>query len=255
MNLFSKVEGCGEPVILIHGLFGSAGNLSKLSRALSEHYEVHSIDARNHGRSPFSAEMNYALMADDVYTYIQNNKLIHPKLIGHSMGGKIVMEVAVAFTESVGCVIVADIAPVRYERHHNKIFEGLRSLDLKALSSRSDADQKLSLFVSEMPVRQFLLKSLYKNIDGEFDWRFNLNALFENYSNILAGVSTDKPCRKNILFIAGAASDYILPSHREKIKSMFPKAEFKKIVGATHWLHAEKPEIFNALCLGFFLSE
>jgi len=255
MKLFSKVKGCGEPVILIHGLFGSADNLSKLSRALSEHYEVHSLDARNHGRSPFSAEMNYALMADDVHSYIKDNRLIRPKLIGHSMGGKIVMDVAATFPESVGCVIVADIAPVKYEPHHTKIFEGLRSLDLKALSSRSDADQKLSLFISEMPIRQFLLKNLYKNSAGEFDWRFNLNALFENYSNILAGVSTDKPCRKNILFIAGAASDYILPSYREKIKSMFPKAEFKKIVGATHWLHAEKPEIFNALCLGFLLSE
>jgi len=255
MKLFSKVAGCGEPVILIHGLFGSADNLSKLSRTLSEYYEVHSLDARNHGHSPFSTEMNYTLMASDVCTYIQDNKLICPKLIGHSMGGKIVMEVALTFPDVVGRVIVADIAPVTYDPHHKKIYEGLMNLNLATLSSRAEADQELSIFISEMFVRQFLLKNLYKNSDGDFDWRFNLKALYENYANILAGISADEPCCKNILFISGAASDYILPSHREKIKSMFPKAEFKKIVGATHWLHAEKPEIFNALCLRFLLSE
>lgn len=238
--------------MLLHGLFAASDNLLTLGKALSQHYRVHLLDLRNHGKSPQSPELNYCVMAQDVLAYMDDQNIDQVALIGHSMGGKTAMQVALKSPERVAALIVADIAPVQYSPGHEHILEGLQELEENPVSSRQAADEVLSKWVDEWGVRQFLIKNLRRADNGssELLWRFNFEAIKANYMNVL-----DAPrgfrYEKNVLFISGAHSDYILPEHKEQTQKLFPKAQLKIIPDTSHWLHAEKPEVFNAMCTRF----
>lgn len=244
-----------SPVLLLHGVFGSLENLGVVARKLAEHHQVHSLDLRNHGRSPHAGSMAYGDMAEDVLAYMDRQGLSRAVLIGHSMGGKIAMRLALDAPERVERLVVADIAPVTYEPHHGKILEGLRALDPATLSSRSEADRALQAYVSEAPVRQFLLKNLVKKDDGGFQWRLNLDAIQDEYDALIAGLDADHPYPGPTLFIKGGDSDYILPEHRDQVARLFPQAVLRVIPGTGHWLHAEKPDTFTTLCERFLAGD
>lgn len=258
MKLFSRQLGAADAahhVIILHGLFAASDNLLTLGKALSEDYRVHLLDLRNHGQSPKSPSLNYSLMAQDVLEYLDDQEIDQAALIGHSMGGKTAMQVALNAPERIASLIVADIAPVRYSPGHEHILEGLQALEEHPVSSRQAADEVLSDWIDDGGVRQFLIKNLRRSEDGrsELVWRFNLAAIKASYLDILSaprGGQYDRP----VLFIAGARSDYILPEHREQSLKLFPQAQLKIIPNASHWLHAEKPEVFNAMC-GRFLKQ
>ncbi|SEH88637.1 esterase [Rheinheimera pacifica] len=252
-HISGQQDSSKEPVVLIHGLFGSYENLGVIERSLSEQYQVINVDVRNHGRSGHSADMNYQLMAEDLAQTLDSLNIQKAVILGHSMGGKLAMTYAVTYPERVSKLILADIAPVGYPPRHNSIFTGLNSVDLSQIENRADADKQLAQHVKESGVRQFLLKSLIKE-DDKFQWRFNLSALYDNYAELVSNPIDSGSYNGPVLFIKGGDSDYILPEHKATITKVFPAAQAKIIQGTGHWLHAEKPAAFTKLVKDFLLS-
>ncbi|WP_075171423.1 alpha/beta fold hydrolase [Neptunomonas phycophila] len=257
MKLHYQTLGNGQPLIILHGLFGTLENWGSQIKTLSESFNVIAVDLRNHGRSPHSDEMNYSVMADDVIELMDDLGLKTAKLMGHSMGGKVAMQMALNHAERIQQLIIVDIAPVHYERHHDDVLKGLNTLNLPNIKSRSDADASLAHFISDIGVRAFLLKNLYRNSEKQFAWRMNLPVLTQQYDEIskaptaLAGAQFTK----DTLFIKGANSDYLIAEYQAAIMGFFPKASFKIIQGAGHWPHAEKAVAFSRMVMSFLSKE
>lgn len=243
--LHSKIYGDHSKHLLIfHGLFGQADNFGTLAKQFSKLYSVHTIDLRNHGRSFHCEEMSFEAMADDVLNYINYHQIDSCYLLGHSLGGKVVMEFAYKYPEKLDRLIVADIAPKAYPPHHQSIIKGLNSVDFSQVEKRSDVERFLKPYIPEFGVRQFLLKNVYLTEKGNYAFRFNLKELTEKYSELIGKGSDDGKFHKPTLFLRGGDSHYILNEDFEDIKSHFPKAEFKTIPNVGHWLHAENPKMF-----------
>ena len=245
MQLNYKQIGQGSDVVLIHGLFGSLENLNVIAKPLSEHFRVTNVDLRNHGLSPHSDEMDYLAMANDIVELMATLKIQKAHLIGHSMGGKVAMQVALTHSELVDKLVVLDIAPVSYPARHTQILEALNAVKNADISDRKQADLIMQPYIEELGVRQFLLKSLYKNDEGKFVWRFNLSVLDNKYSTITDNINANNSCLCETLFIKGNDSDYILAEHRDAINALFKNVSAKIIHGAGHWLHAQKPQAVN----------
>jgi esterase len=252
-------QGTGAHVLLIHGLFGSLENLNMVAKALSTEYCVTSIDVRNHGKSFHRNDMSYDSLALDVINLLDTLNIQTTDILGHSMGGKIAMQLALDFPDRVNRLIVADISPVSYPAHHLTIIEGLQSIDLSKITKRSDADLQLSQYVENSGVRQFLLRNLAmnKSVDGElsFSFKCSLTNITECYPQIMEGYLGNKAFSGETLFIKGGDSDYIQPSHKEVIKALLPNSKVKVIQGAGHWLHAEKTVAFNKIVRSFLSKE
>lgn len=248
--------GEGKNIVLIHGLFGSLENLNMVAKSLSQHYCVTSIDVRNHGNSFHQQDMDYQVLAKDVINLLDDLSIEHCHILGHSMGGKIAMKIALSFPERISKLIVADIAPVKYPAHHLTIIEGLQAIDLTQVHKRKDADIQLSKYVTDNGVRQFLLRNIALNEQGKFQFKCNLLFIAQGYEQIMQSLSgqTDEQFNGDTLFIKGANSDYILPEHHSAIALLFPKAKAKIIQGAGHWLHAEKTVAFNKIVTRFLNS-
>ncbi len=251
MKLNYKVLGQGRDLIILHGLFGSLDNWQTLAKYWADDYKVWLVDQRNHGRSPHSMEFSYQLMAEDLNNFIKQHKISSPIILGHSMGGKTAMEFAVNNPIKLSKLIVVDIAPVKYEVHHYSIIDALKSVPLQNIEKRSEAEEILAKNISDFGVRQFLLKNLYRNNDGGYSWRFNLNVISDN---ILPISEFDIPIgmfKGETLFVKGDNSDYILDSYKEIILGKFPAARIETIKKAGHWIHAEQPQIFFDLVSDF----
>lgn len=250
MQLNFRRQGKGQPVIVIHGLFGSLDNLNGLSKALAEQYDVIAVDVRNHGLSPRSEHLSYQDMANDILALSAQLSLVRPILIGHSMGGKIAMMAAGIAPDVVGGLVVADMAPVAYtQARHNEVFAGLQAVIAAGCDDRKTADAVLSEHVQIMGVRQFLLKSFVPGHSSP--WRFNVTALLEHYPTIMNWPGLEQPYTGPVLFIKGGESDYLLPEYQAEVIRQFPHAKARVIPGTGHWLHAEKPQLFNRLVLDF----
>lgn len=246
-----KEQGQGPAVVLIHGLFGSLDNLGLLARPLGEQYRVISLDLRNHGASFHSDEMSYPQQAADVLALLDHLALDKAALIGHSMGGKVAMQVAKLAPHRVSQLVVADMAPVAYPHaRHQNVFAGLNATLTRAPQSRSEAEAILAEHIEIAGVRQFLLKSFAKTETG-WGWRFNVPALERNYANIMGWPDADARFEGPTLFIKGGESDYMLPAYTETVMAQFPAAKARVIAGTGHWLHAEKPVLFNKLVVDF----
>lgn len=252
--LHTAVIGEGEPLILLHGLFGMGDNLSMIAKPLSEYFQVFRLDLRNHGRSTRATSMSFTEMADDVLAVMDHYQLTAAHLLGHSLGGKVAMQVALQQPARVKKLIVADIAPIAYSGNHDEVFAGLKAVDLTGLSSRRDADLQLQQYIDDAGVRLFILKSLYRNDSGQFDWRLNVNGLEACYEDLRQALSADAPFSGPTLFIKGEQSGYIQTEHRAAIEQLFTDAQLKIIQNTGHWLHAEKPVVFNNLVKKFLLS-
>jgi esterase len=252
VQLNALKRGDGPPVILLHGLFGSAANLGIVARGLATDFTTWSLDVRNHGDSPHADSMAYPDMAADVLEFMDAQDIDACPVLGHSMGGKIAMQLAMDNPGRVSKLVVADVAPVDYPPHHHDTLAGLARVELTSIESRAQADAILAETVPEPGVRAFLLKSLRRNEQGEFRWLLNRQAIDDNYQLLgaaNAGSAYDGPA----LFLKGGDSDYIRSEHQGAVLGFFPNAELKVIDGTGHWLHAEKPAIFNKLVLRFLL--
>ncbi|WP_417564920.1 alpha/beta fold hydrolase [Marinobacter sp.] len=257
-----RITGEGSPLILLHGLFGSLENLGGIARRLEDQWQIHALDERNHGSSPHTEAMDYPAMAADVIAYMDAQGIEKASLLGHSMGGKVAMQVALQAPERVDKLIVADIAPVSYKPHHDAILEGLTGIHLTGVRSRQDADKLMADFVDTPGVRQFLLKNLeripreqQKEGGPMFRWRLNLPVIDACYENLAKAPEGNGPFTGPVLFLKGADSAYIQEKHRDDIQRLFPQAQLRVIQDTGHWLHAEKADTFAALCRRFLSAE
>jgi esterase len=242
--------GDAPAVILLHGLFGSASNLGIVARALAPHFSIYSLDLRNHGLSPRAESMSYPEMAADVAQFIETQGLAPCHVLGHSMGGKVAMQLALERPELLDKLVLADIAPVQYPPHHDDVLAGLDAVAAAAPGGRREADQVLSEHVVEASVRAFLLKSWQADEDGNYRWLINNAAVRANYAG-LGEANRGNSYAGKTLFIVGGDSDYMQEKYRQATLALFPNARVKVIAGAGHWLHAEKPGLFNQQVLRF----
>jgi esterase len=239
-------EGSGRPVVILHGLFGSSSNWKGIARQLSAVCRVITVDLRNHGGSPWDDDVSYAAMADDVRELLDRLRLERAVLVGHSMGGKVAMTLALTAPERVGALGVVDIAPVVYGHSHEGLIEAMSNVDLTRIGNRRDLDAQLAPYIPEAAVRQFLGQNLvYRN--DQYAWRVNLRALARGMT-LLTGFPDPGPARYNgdCVFIYGEASDYVLPAHHESIRRHFPRARLVAVPDAGHWVHAERPDRVRA---------
>lgn len=240
MKLNFRKVGEGKPLVILHGLFGSADNWFSIARELDKEFTMYLVDQRNHGDSPHSSAWNYDLMVEDLKELLNDEGLEKAFLMGHSMGGKTVMNFALKYPERVEKLIVADIAPRYYPVHHESILEGLNSLDLKAINSRKEADDALAKYISEPGIRQFLLKSLGRDAEG-FAWKINLPVITRNIEIVGEALPEGESYEGPTLFLAGANSHYIQQKDLPEILEFFPNYELEFVQKAGHWLHAEQP--------------
>ncbi|MGH7990432.1 MAG: alpha/beta fold hydrolase, partial [Limisphaerales bacterium] len=232
-------------------LFGSSDNWLGVAPKLAEKFRALALDLRNHGQSPHSDWMNYALMAEDVAEFCDAQKLPEIFLLGHSLGGKVAMQFALQFPSRVEKLIVIDIAPRVYAPEHDKIFEALLALDLQKFSARTEMEIALAEKIPPLNLRRFLLKNVVRDSDGKFFWKMDLHSLAKNYSKLGEAIFSATPFIKPALFIRGGKSDYIRAEDELKIRELFPRAEIKTISQAGHWLHADKPQEFARCVLDF----
>jgi esterase len=225
-----------------------------VTRLLKDSYTVYAIDLPNHGLSAHTEESSLSSMAAAVAAWMDDIGLSKAHFLGHSLGGKVSMELALRQPERVVKLIVADIAPVAYQRRHDDVFAGFRVVDLKIIEHRADAYRDMEPFVSGVLTRDFLLKNLFKE-DGRWRWKINLDVLERDYDKLIDGNTTELPPFDGpVLFIKGEKSSYILPVHREAILDRFPRANIRTMSGTDHWLHAEKPEMFASIVKRFLAS-
>lgn len=257
MLLHHRVIGAGSPLILLHGLFGSGDNLNQLAQELSQHYQVISLDLRNHGKSPHDPLMTYPLMAQDVVETMAELAIPRASVIGHSMGGKVAMQLALQHAKRVCKLVVVDIAPVTYSAHHQAVFRALDKLNkVLPIASRKEADAILATELEAVELRQFLLKNLVSDDDGEgLVWRIGYGAIRQQYPQLLKAPSGPLPFTGTTLFVRGGQSDFILPEHRMQTLHAFPNAQLREIAEAGHWVHVEKPRLFNAMVQRFIDGE
>lgn len=251
MKLHFRTLGDGEPLMIMHGVFGSSDNWQTLGKEFAEKFKVYLIDLRNHGKSPHSDEFNYEVMAEDVVSLMKDEQIRNAHVLGHSMGGKVAMSLATRYPDKIKKLVIVDIAPKHYPPHHQEIFEGFRSVNLSSLKSRQEADEQMASVISNVGVRQFILKNLERNNDGTFSWKLNIDAIEKGAEEVGAGLEAEVHFSGDTLFIGGGKSDYILDEDHDMIRSFFPKAKILTIKGAGHWVHAEKPDELKEAVLGF----
>lgn len=254
MQLFHRAYGeAGKtPIVILHGLFGSSDNWMTQARLLSEHFPVYTLDLRNHGLSPHDAASGYTEMMEDVREFIQSLGSGPVTLIGHSMGGKVAMKLAVTEPALVDKLVVVDIVPKKYTPHHDHIIEGLKAIPVERLGSRQEADEILSAHVPDAGVRQFLLKNLSRTGDG-FNWKINLNDIVANMPEILDDPVGDGTYVGPTLFIMGSKSSYYQPSDDSRLTACFPN-HVLRFLDTGHWVQAEQPQAFVNTVLDFLRS-
>jgi pimeloyl-ACP methyl ester carboxylesterase len=249
--LHFKQLGQGEPLVLLHGLFGSGDNWFGVAPKLAEKFHVFAPDLRNHGHSPHHAEMDYPLMAADVENFFAAHKIESAHVLGHSMGGKVAMQFALNFPARVKKLVVVDMSPRAYKRAHDHIFEALLAVDLNSFQTRAEIEAALEPKIPSLNLRRFLLKNLGRDEHGKFIWKMNLRGVAENYSRLGEVLSLQNQFDKPALFIRGGESDYVNPDDEVEIRRLFPLAVIQTIASANHWVHADAPEDFVRLVLDF----
>jgi len=250
--LYSKIEGTGKPLLILHGFLGMSDNWKTMGMQFAANgFQVHLLDLRNHGKSFHSDEFNYEIMVQDVFDYCQANNLEKVNILGHSMGGKTAMLFATTHPEMLEKLIVADIGPKFYPQHHQTILEGLNAVDFSLKPSRSEVEEIISKYITDFGTRQFLLKNLYWQEPGQLAFRFNLAVFNKKIEEIGKPLPEKAVLNKPTLFIRGGNSNYILDDDFETIKNHFPNSSTETIPNVGHWLHAENPQLFYELTSSF----
>ncbi|WP_437436551.1 alpha/beta fold hydrolase [Ruegeria arenilitoris] len=235
------------PLLIAHGLYGSARNWGVIARRLADERQVVAVDMRNHAYSMWTEQHSYGDLANDLAEVITHfgGKA---DVVGHSMGGKAAMTLALQHGELLRKLVVADIAPVTYSHSQIQFIEAMRAVDLSKVERRSDASEQLAELGVEKALQSFFTQSL--DVQGQ-RWLLNLDVLAAEMPKIMGFPQLDATWDGPTLFLSGGDSDYVLPEHRDLIRTLFPAARFAKIPGAGHWLHAEKPREFEAAVRAF----
>jgi pimeloyl-ACP methyl ester carboxylesterase len=252
MKLNYRIIGEGRPIVILHGLFGMSDNWLSFAKKLSEDaFQVVLVDLRNHGHSGQTTEHSYPLMASDVAELIADLQLANPVVMGHSMGGKVTLQLLIDKPDLVSKAIVVDIAPYQYPIQHREILDALLSVDLDAIKTRGDAEKILVQSIDDLGTRQFLLKNLYWIESDKLAWRFNLNAINATIENVGLPTWPTAFVTTPLLFIKGKKSGYIDESRMPEIQQKFPNATLAIIENAGHWVHADQPQKLLEVVLDF----
>lgn len=258
MELFYRKSGHGEPLLVLHGLYGSSDNWHSVARELAGHHTVYLIDQRNHGHSPHHPEHNYDVLSKDVEEFMTRHHLTRAVILGHSMGGKAAMAFSVKNPEKVSKLIVVDISPLGYNRSsnapersiHERIIRALLTVDPLQIKTRNEADTILQKAIALPAIRHFLLKNLKRDGEGKFYWGLNIQGLSDNLQAIFESVVPETTnqltaaANLSVLFIKGAYSGYIRSHDEDAIRRYFLNARLITIQGAGHWTHADQPQAF-----------
>jgi len=242
--LHYEMFGQGQPLVILHGLFGSISNWRALAQQCGENYQVFAVDLRNHGRSPHSDDFTYAAMEEDLRAFIREQRLPSPYILGHSLGGKVAMHFALSYPEELKKLIVVDMTPRATPPRHTKVIAALQSLDFATATSRRELDAQLALKLPDAMLRQFLLMNVATDEDGRLGWRIDLDAIAAGYDATNDAIETTQVYENPALFIRGGKSDYIGAEDVAGIKALFPRAEIATVENAGHWVHAERPNEF-----------
>jgi pimeloyl-ACP methyl ester carboxylesterase len=252
MKLHYKIYGTGKPVIIMHGLFGSGDNWRTIAKNLESDFQCIVVDMRNHGRSPHDPEMNFSVMAEDIYTLMIDLGLHKTSLIGHSMGGKVAMTFALSHPYLVDKLIVVDIAPKKYPPHHTVVIEAIQAIAPEALDDRADAEAILTQYLGDdSSTIQFLMKNLTR-LQGEgFAWKANMPVIISSYTSLVDAITYAGTFNGPALFIRGEKSRYIQDEDLTATEALFPHFELKTIPNAGHWVHAEASDSFTRVVKSF----
>ena len=256
MKLAYREFGEGQPLIILHGLFGQSDNWNTLAKRFGENgFKVYTLDQRNHGLSQQSDAWDYQLMAKDLKEFIEEHHLQNVILLGHSMGGKTVLFFEQMFPQLANKLIIVDISPRAYEPHHDSVLKALNAVDFTDINTRKEAEAILGEYISDFGTKQFLLKNIFWKEDEtkQMAWRFNLKTITKEYNNIGVSVPFFISDTKT-MFIRGEKSDYIKNDDEADIASRFSNYQLKTIANSGHWVHAEQPEAFFN-CVMDFISQ
>ncbi|MCS7189633.1 MAG: alpha/beta fold hydrolase [Bacteroidia bacterium] len=237
---FEKLGSGGPNFIFLHGFLGSLDNWRTIAKKLSLPGTTYLVDARNHGHSPHAESHTYADMTEDIKELMDSEKITHAHFLGHSMGGKTVMYLALNSPQNVDSVVIVDIAPRAYEGGHERLLSVLMRVDLR-VTRREEVEAQLIPFIPEPNIRQFLMKGLARSSQGDFYWRWNLPVLVKAYPEVLREVE-GIPYEGPALFLKGEYSPYIRPTDVGEIHRLFPKASILTIPNAGHWVHVDNPD-------------
>ncbi len=251
MNLHFETVGEGPPLVILHGLLGSADNWRSMSRRLGAHYKVFAVDLRNHGRSPHSDIFDYHVMIADLREFVEQQTLHRIIPLGHTIGGKVAMQFALEHSERVDRLVIVDVAPKPYAPAKRDLLEALLSLDLSRYKSFGEVNDALAAKVSGESLRQFLLKNLARDENGRLRWKIHLEAIYRNYDQLARGIAPARTFDKPTLFIRGGQSRYIEDDDARLIQAVFPQAEIATVPEAGHWVHVERPDQFFATVVNF----
>lgn len=241
--LHHKIYGQGPPIIIAHGLFGMLDNWHSFAKTLSQDYQVITVDLRNHGRSFHHDKMTYLDMSEDIINLLDHLNLSKAHLVGHSMGGKVVAQLALSHSDRVETATVIDILPLEYERGHEEVLNALNDVDIRSLDSRREVEAEMLRHLNgEKSTALFLMKSLQRSLKGGFNWRFNLEVLTRDYDLIREGVTGD-PFTGPTLFVMGGNSKYITMDGWIATSELFPRADLVEIENAGHWVHVDQGDI------------
>ena len=241
-----KVGENGPDFVVLHGLFGSGKNWRSFAGSLEDDFQVWTLDARNHGDSPHADSMSYQQMAEDVARFFVENELENVVLLGHSMGGKTAMQLALQFPDRIAALIVVDIAPVCYDHLHKqlKLIEAMQELNLAAEMSRSEIEKKLALKIPEKRLLSFLMTNLNRQ-NGQFQWRIGLEQIAAGMPELLNYPELKSVFKGPVQFIGGENSAYLKFEYHALIRKYFPESRITMLDNCGHWLHVEQPAAFQ----------
>lgn len=248
MKLFFRESGSGSPLIILHGLFGMSDNWMTMAKRFSENgFHVFVPDLRNHGQSPRSEEWDFNVMAEDVFELMQDKNINRASIIGHSLGGKVAMQMTVMQPRKLSALVASDITPRKYPVVHGNIISALDEVKIETLSSRKEAEEILSKKIDDTATLQFLLKNIYWNEAGEgkmLSWRFNLDVISKKIENGSEAIHFPGSINIPALLLRGEHSGYVSEKDISDFKKIFPLAESATVKGSGHWIHADRPEEF-----------
>ena len=254
--LYTRSSGQGPDLVLLHGLFGQGINLRSVARALEADFRVHCLDLPDHGRSPWLTTGSLETYAATVRDWMDQHELTSAHILGHSLGGKVAMELALTEPVRVGKLVVADMAPIAYTEHHQVILDALQQVAAHGCQTRAEAEALLGEVIDDPGVVGYLLMSLERGAEnGLYQWRFNLAGLAEAYGRLREAPTEAAPFRGQTLFLKGSESAYIQASHQPEIHRRFPFSQLITVNQAGHWLHIDQPEAFNGAVRDFLLGE
>ncbi len=241
-----RVEEAKEDLIIIHGLFGMSDNWLKIGKELSVDRKIIIPDLRNHGRSPHSSEFSIPILSKDLIELIENENCVNPILLGHSLGGRIVADIAFNYSKIISKVIIADmnLGEIKLRAEHESLFFLMKNAPLSNMKSIGEIDKFLSIYVKSERIKMFILKNIHKNTEGIFDWKLNFPVLMGKFNQMMPKIDGEEKFTKPSLIIRGEKSDYVSDIAFKHIQEHFTDIRLKTISNASHWLHVDNPSQF-----------